>query len=543
LSDRQGVPEARLRRSRGVALVWLVPLAALAIVVWLGVRTLLERGPVVTITFETAEGLEAGRTKVRHKSVDVGTVESVKLADDLSKVVVTARMDRNVASHVTDGAKFWVVRPRLSPGGISGLNTIVSGSYIEMDPGGGGEPQGDFKGLEEPPIEQPTQSGKLFTLISKQSGSLGPGSPIYYRGIVVGEVLGSTLTDDGQSVHIQVYVRAPHDRLVHKLTRFWNASGISISAGTQGIKANVESLQALVAGGVAFDTATEGLDTPASQQGSEFHLFDDEAAARAEPLGDKILFQVNFQGVVRGLNTGSSVEMKGIGIGQVTDIHLAYNADTGILSTPATLEIDPSRLGLPDGLKPADGDVQGKFYDVLKRLIGEGLRARLATASLLTGQRIVSLEMVPDAAPAELRMDTPHPELPAVDGGDLDALMGTATGLMKSVHTLVEHVDKLVGGKEMQHTLASLDHVMANIDHLTSTDLPPLLKSLNQTADAATTALGSANHALGGPGQRDSELPGMLHELTEAARSVRSLADFLEEHPEALLQGKSGAGK
>jgi paraquat-inducible protein B len=534
-------PQATLRRRRSLTLVWIIPLAALGIVVWLGVQSLLGRGPTVEITFLSADGVEAGHTPIRHKSVDIGVVERVALAPDLNHVVVTARMDRRIARNVTEDAEFWVVRPRLSAGGISGLSTLISGSYIEMQPGTKGSPQDRFTGLENPPAIEAGQSGSSFVLTAADLGSLGQGSPVYLRGVEVGQVQSGTLEHDGTSVDVHIFVNAPFDRMVHPDSRFWNVSGLSVTAGASGVRANTESLQALIMGGIAFDVPDKEPGVAPSPAGSRFKLYPDESSAHADPYGQQILFLVNFPGPVHGLAAGAPVELKGVGVGQVTEVHLDYDAATGELTTPAVIEVDPDDIGTLSRDAPAGADLQPVVEAAMEKLVQEGVRARLSTGNLLTGQRVVSLEMDPDAKPAGLKLGGVHPEIPAETSGDLDSLMHVATGLMKKLGNVADHLDKLTGSPELTRSLQSLQKSLDNVEKLTAmanTELPPLVHSLRDTADAATKTLQSADRTLGN-GAGGGDLPGMLHELTEAARSIRSLADFLDEHPEALLRGRT----
>jgi paraquat-inducible protein B len=538
-------PQARLRHSRGFALVWLVPLAALGLVIWLGVRTLVQRGPLVTIAFDTADGLEPGRTKVRHKAVDVGIVESVGLAPDLHHVIVTARIDRSIEDAVTSGASFWVVRPRLSPAGISGLGTIVSGTYLELDPGHRGTPQLEFKGLEEPPLADPDVPGKRFRLHADRLGGLSQGAPIYHRGVVVGEVLGGQLNKIGDGVDVPIFIHAPYTSLVHPATRFWNTSGVSISAGANGVKASLESLQALVAGGIEFDTLPVGGTEEAPEKaGTDYPLFDDAAAAQAHPWGSVVPYQVHFTG---------PVELQGSPIGHVTDVHLDYDPRTGTLSTPVAFEIEPERI---KGFVPEAGrdGVETSTNALLAGLIAKGLRAHLGTANLLTGQRMIALDFDPDAKLAVLRTDGAQPEFPAGASSDIDSLTRSAGRVMDAVaaipfkdigdhiSALTQNLDNLTGSadtkaavKSLNQTLTSLNRIIDSADQ----QMPALLTSLNNAAEAAHRTL----DVLGGQGGRGTDLRGLLHELEEAARSIRALADLLQAHPEALVKGRTNEAK
>src|SRR3954467_4076523 len=271
---RRGPREPAVKRGRRrLSVVWLVPLVAAAIAVWLAVTPLREKGPTVSVAFKTAEGLEAGKTKIRYKDIEVGTVEDVRLSDDLKGVVAVAELRKQVEPFVTEGTRWWVVRPRVGASGVSGLGTLISGAYIGLDPGRG-ERTLSFTGLEEPPPMTSDVPGRRFALHADGLGSVDQGSPVYYRGLRVGRVLGRTLDDDRRSFTFAVFVDAPHDRLVRDTSRFWNASGIDVSVGAGGVDVSTESLQSILAGGVAFDTP--GIEAPGEEAtaGHAFRLYE-----------------------------------------------------------------------------------------------------------------------------------------------------------------------------------------------------------------------------------------------------------------------------
>jgi paraquat-inducible protein B len=544
------MPRARSRRQKLFTWVWLIPIVAAFTVLWLGWQSLQTRGPLITISFDDAEGLDEGHTPVRYKSVQVGLVESVGLSKDLGKVVVTARMDRRVAASLTEHAQFWVVKPRFSAAGVSGLSTLLSGSYIEMEPGPGG-PASKFVGLEDPPVVQSQVPGTRFTLEATQLGSLDQGSPVYYRGLQVGEVLGDNLRDDGRNVEIYVFVRKPYDRLVRADSHFWNASGVSVGTTGTGIKANIGSLQTLLAGGIAFNSPPDGPELVPGSGDGRFILYDDEVSAEEAPTGPVLPYLARFPGIVHGLGIGAAVEMNGVKIGQVTGLHLEYDLASGTLATPVSLELQPDCLQIA-GQGPAGPT---DFAAVLERLARAGLRARLASASLLTGSLLVSLEVVPGAEPAAMTLEKGVPLIPSVPAGSVDQLMRSATALVDSLRVplpqlmahlagVVANLDRLTGSPALRDATGTLARTLANLQQLTAATnvaLPPLLASLRQTADAATRTADAADRIVGGdPASTGHDVPAMMRELTAAARSIRDLADFLDQHPDALLRGRRG---
>lgn len=536
MSESEELPPSAQLRPRGwFAWVWIVPVVAAAIVIWLAIRTLVDRGPLITITFSEAEGLQAGETKIRHKDVDLGTVESVHLTPDLSHVLVQARMRRSVAEHLTADTRFWIVRPRVSFGGISGLLTIVSGSYIEMLPGTG-EPQRNFVGLDEPPALRPDTPGRSFTLRTPDLGSLDTGSPISYRGIQVGEVESYALDAKRNQIEIYGFIRAPYEKLVHPETRFWNSGGVDVSIGAQGVRFRASTWQELLSGGVSFDTPDSALAQPASQAGSVFRLYANQDDAQHDPRAHTLVYRVDFFGAAGDIGPGTAVQLLGTDVGQVTDSHLQYDDARQSLLTRVTLEIDPSRIEIVHARTGAAADPAAAISARLGKLVARGLRAKLVTASFLTGLKVVSLEMVHGAARARIEHVDGYAQLPSTGSSDISDILASAKSVLRNV-------DAATAGPALRHAIEQLDGTLTRLDQITTDvqpQLQPLLTSLRETADEAQRTLQAANNMLGN-GSGSTDLPRLMRELTDAARSLRALADYLDRHPDALIRGRRAA--
>jgi paraquat-inducible protein B len=527
-------PEARLRRLR-FAWIWLVPIVAAAIVLWLGWRTLAEQGPVITISFKSAMGLTPGQTKLRYRDVDIGTVRSLALSKDISKAIVTARVDRRFASHLTSGAQFWIVRPRIGLAGVSGLTTLISGAYIAVEPGPG-RPAKTFTGREEPPVLEPNSAGSRFTLHARKLRSLSVNASVYYRGISVGRVLGYRMDSRADGVDIFIYVNAPYDRFVRDSSRFWNASGFGVTLSSESIRASVPAPEALLAGGIEFETPEASLSQPASKPGRDFTLYDDENGARSAPLGPVVTYGVNFAGSVQGLAAHSPVLLDGVQVGEVRSIAMELDRGSGMHRAHVVIEIDPARLGGGPGHGAGDATL-------LDAAVARGLRATLVTENLLSGQKAVSLEDFPNAPPATIAHEGPYAEIPSVPAGDLDQLARATTEAVQKINRLplaeiaqglreiVANVESATNGPELGRAVRNLDRLMSQ--------LCPTLASLRKTLDAARASLQSLDGTLGGGALRNgSDLPTAMRELTNAARSIKELADYLDRHPEALLRGR-----
>ena len=536
-------PSARTRRSR-ISLFWLIPLVAAGIAAFLGYRDLKARGPTIEVTFRTADGLAAGQTKVRHKAVQLGSVEGIRLSDDMSRVVVSVRMTREATPYLTDHARFWVVRPRFNSGNISGIETLVSGGYIEMDPGGrDGTSQRSFTGLEQPPGVRSDEPGRTFTLKAERIGALGVGSPVFYRDITVGEVLGHDIGDGNGPVTMQVFVRAPYDDYVRRGTNFWNASGLTLHIGSEGVRVEVASLQAVLSGGVAFETPGGSHSAAPVDSNTEFKLYPNQAEAKASAYTASLSFVAYFESSVRGLAADAPVEFYGIQVGVVRDVKLEVDKERGTARVRVQFDVQPGRIVSPEEAARNDP------AEITRRLLARGLRAQLSTANFLTGQLLVALDMPKDAsssAGSELRKEGDAIVLPT-GGGGIDNILTAANGLAEKLSRL--NVDEI--GANLNAALRQATGTLGGVDALvrnTDSNLAPALRRLPEVAAGLQDTVLRANRLIasldGGYGRNSNfsrELERALINVGDTARSVRQLADFLDRHPEALVRGRAGA--
>ena len=302
--ELKGVPEPDIRtQKRRISIVWLVPLVALAIGGWLVYKAISEKGPTVTITFKSAEGLEAGKTKIKYKDVELGQVDSIELDDDLSQVIVKAELVKKAKNFLSENTRFWVVRARVAAGGVSGLGTLFSGAYIGLDPGKPGKPATHFKGLEVPPVVTADLPGSHFVLRAASLGSLNVGVPVYFRRIEVGQVVSYQLDEDGQAVTVKVFIHDPHHQLVRKNTRFWNASGLDVAIGADGIRVDTESFVTLMIGGIAFDTPANMEPGEPAEENEVFKLYKNRESISEKTYARKKRWLLHFDSGVRGLNS------------------------------------------------------------------------------------------------------------------------------------------------------------------------------------------------------------------------------------------------
>ena len=521
------VPQAVERKAapRSLQLVWLVPVAAVLVGGWLAFKAVWDKGPTITIQFKTGEGIEANKTRIKNKSVDIGTVRAVQLTSDRKAVLVTAEIDRSAAdAFLVDDTRFWVVRPRIAGGQVSGLGTLLEGSYIGSDPGKSETTRRAFVGLETPPPVTSDEPGKQFKLRSDDLGSLDIGSPIYYRGVNAGRVVSTEVAPDGKSVLLGIFVQAPYDKYVTDETRFWNASGVDLSLDATGVKLHTQSVLTLLLGGVAFETPPEAGDAAPSSADAQFRLWTNRAEALRPRETVVETYRLVFEQSVRGLAVGAPVDFRGITVGEVRSINLVHDAATTRFYTTLDIHLWPERLRV-DGKEPAAARMQ--------RFVTRGLRGQLRSANLLTGQMYVGLDFFPKAAPARFDAKKSPPEIPTITTG-LAELQESVGNIVKTLERVP--FDKLAA--DLRRAIGTLEATLKRADTLlaqVSTDLAPELRT---TLEQARKTLGSAERALGSDSPVQGDLRETLNEVTKAAETVRSLADYLERHPESLIRGK-----
>ncbi|NTX47350.1 MCE family protein [Burkholderia cepacia] len=509
------------------SLVWLVPLIAALIGIGLVVKSVRERGPEITIRFANAEGLEPGKTQVKYKDVEVGTVDAIRLAKDLSHVLVDVRLKKEAEDFAVKGSRFWVVRPRIGATGVSGLGTLLSGAYIGVDAGRSKDGERAFTGLDTPPAVTGDQRGTQYTLRGDSLGSVDIGSPVYYRRVQVGQVVGFSLDKLGAGVTFTVFVNAPYDQYVHENSRWWQASGVDLRLDSSGLKLNTQSLATVILGGIAFQSPADQPPGEVAARDMVFQLASDEGQAMRDPDGERVPVVMNFNQSLRGLAVGAPVDFRGIVLGEVTNIGIDYDAKAKNFKMPVTMNLYPERLGksFRDAIR-SKGEPERR--QILQRLVEHGLRGQLRTGNLLTSQLYVALDFFPTAPAVKLDVSHETVELPTV-ANTLDELQSQVADIAKKLDKVP--FDQI--GANLNNALSNADKLFKQLDTQVAPQARDTLSAAKQTFTAAEATL-----------QQDSPLQsdvrGALKELTHTLQSLNALADYLERHPESLLKGKPG---
>ncbi|MBF52601.1 MAG: paraquat-inducible protein B [Confluentimicrobium sp.] len=539
-----------------ISIVWLIPVIALAIALGVAWQNYSNKGPLIEIVFDSASGVKEGETELRYREVTVGIVEEVGFSSELDKVKVSVRIGPEIADFVDREARFWVVQPEVSARGVTGLTTVLSGVYIEgaWDDKPGGLAV-EHEGLSTAPLLRAGQDGLTIQLRAQPGSSLSRGTPILFKGIEVGQIGEPQILTGGVATAAEAVVYAPYSSLISTNTRFWDTTGFSFSIGPGGAELNFSSLASLISGGVAFDTVVSGGE--AVPEGSQFDLYPDEGSARTSIFnrdeGQTVNFAVIFDDNVSGLASGAAVELRGVQIGEVENVNGIVDRERfgdDRVRLLATLSLRPARLGL---------ESDERAEDFLSDRVAAGLRARLASASILTGGLKVELILTPEAEPAALDMEfDPYPLLPTTENDisdvsataegvfqrinelPIEELIGSAIGFLNSATALVSDeklrqvsadvsgllgdVRGIVGSEEVQALPAQLASVMTEIEGV-SADLRAVVQDLNEAeaVDRLLAAVDNAAQAAQSVTDSTEGVPALIDRVNAIATNVEEL--------------------
>lgn len=547
LSEFSAIPDAvsEPRRRFSVQLVWLIPIIAALIGLSLAVKSYVDRGETITIIFKTGEGMEAGKTKIKYKDVQIGEVKGLAIAKDRSHVVVTAELSKDARGLLVKDTRFWVVRARISGGSVTGLSTLIGGSYIGVEAGTSAEKQDKFIGLETPPVVSLDVPGRQFVLHAADVGSLDTSTPVFFRRMQVGQVVAIELDRDGRGVAIKVFIRAPFDQYVRTDSSFWHASGVDVTLNASGVKINTESMVSILMGGISFQSPQDRTDAPPANPHSVFPLFPtrDEAMKHA---GTVETFLLEFKESVRGLSVGAPVDLHGVTVGEVTKIDVALDSRNSAFSVPVEIQLYPERLrtrsrSTSSQVKPLDSRI------LLDALVARGFRAEIKSGNLLTGQLFVALDFFPAARPAKISWNSSPPTFPTVPGS-MEQLQKNLTQIVQRIERVPFEELAADAKKTMQTldiTLKSAEKLLKSVDGSVIPEARAMflevrqsLEDVRKTLGEARKTLGGANQVLAGDAPVQLDLRETLREVSRAAQSLRVLGDYLEQHPESLIRGK-----
>jgi len=514
------------KQSTAFSIVWIIPLIAAIIGGWLVFKSVTDESTTVEVTFLYAHGIEKRKTFVKYRDIKIGQVTDIHFSNDLSHVVVVMQIDGLNADRLTESSRFWVVKPRVGTSGISGLETLMSGAYIELDPGEGSIVTSKFTGLEEPPRNYLDSKGTVYNIQADSLGSLAVGSPVHYRGLAVGQVIKYALADDRNHVDIKIFIDTPHDQFIRHNTRFWNTSGVEVEVGTSGVKMDVESMISLFAGGISFDTTeSAGISMQASED-TIFTLFKTKKPEADELISFTVPFLMYFSESIRGLSVGSPVEFSGIRVGSVADISFDADLDNNNIRIPVLIKLEPERIPLKQR-KEWKSNEQRKQGTIkfIRMLVKKGMRGQLQTVNMLTGQSSIMIDMYPDAKEVSLREEYGYMVVPTVPG--------TLTNLTTKINNLLNKLEAF----PLESIGENVEEATAGANKLfNDKNIAASIVNLNAVLEKTNALINSMNADEGGV--LGVQARTTMEELAKAARSLRAMAEYLERHPESLLTGK-----
>lgn len=538
------IPSANVQSRSGasMSLIWLIPAIAVLVATWLGFQALLERGSNITITFKTAEGIAIG-THIKYRNVDVGEVKSITLSEDHSQVEVSAKLAKQAKSMLVKDARFWVVRPRISGGSVSGLGTVLAGAHIGMDAGKSTESAREFIGLERPPIVTSDVPGHQYTLLSEDIGSLDIGSPVYFRHIQAGQVVAFELNPSGKQVIVTIFVNAPYDRFVNTNTRFWHSKGIDIKLDSNGVKINTESLVSILLGGVAFENIGDTEQLAQAPENTAFRAFSNQDEALKVPDINIIHGVMVFKESVRGLSPGAQIDFRGIVIGEVISNNIDFDAITKKINVVVAVDIYPDRMR--SKIKNTHQIKLVDHNELIAAMVNGGLRGQLRTSNILTGQLYIALDFFPNLPKVTFDPSKTPFELPTTPGS-----LGELQVNLASIANKINKIPFEAIGNDLHTTLNNANSLITQLDQQIAPETRETLADLRSTLAEAKTAITAAQGSLtaiensvGADGQLQQDAHETLLEVTRAAQSTRALVDYLERHPEALISGKKADSK
>lgn len=530
MTNQLPMPNITRKPKRNLAWVWLIPILSALIGLSLVYHAWSQKGPTITISFKSAAGLEIGKTQIKYRDVVVGMVKDIRLSEQRDSVLVEAELTKDAQGLAHTGTRFWVVKPRVGAGGISGLSTLISGAFIEADtdnPVNQKVNQTKFVGLETPPPIQSDRPGTRFTLQATNLGSLGTGSPVYFRRIQVGFVTDYRLHDDGKFVDIQVFIDAPYDKYVTLSTRFWDASGVTVSLGSGGVEVHTESLAAVLAGGLAFESFGSLTIQPAGDY--RFKLYASQKAAEAVPRGIAIPITMRFNQSTRGLTKGALIDFKGTEIGIVEDVQVDVDRQQMRFFTSVQATLYPERLSQIFSNMPDQNRTTEHVAQSLAWMVQRGMRAQLRTANILSGQLYIALDEFPKAPKVASAKSTLPLDIPTVTSDDLGKIQ-------EQVSSIVAKIDKMPIeeiGKELNTALRQLTQFTQALDKNVVPELNATMKQLRKSLKDFD--------ALIEPGSpMTNQFDALVQELTRTSRSLRQLTDSIQSQPDSVIMGRKG---
>ena len=527
--------QPEIKEGRQFNTIWIIPLVALVLGIYMVIHTFMTEGPDITIAFKTAEGLTAGKTKIKYRNVQMGLVTEVELTEDYEGVIAHVKMDLQAKPLLREDTEFWVVTARIGLGNISGLDTLLSGAYIELAPGAGKDGTRQFAALERPPLTPKDSPGLHLQLTSDRATSVSTGDVVLYKGYRVGRVESTEFDSEIRKVRYVIFIDAPFHELVDSSVRFWNYSGVTLHAGADGFKVSAGSLETIMLGGVAFAHPPGIPAGEAVESETEFKLYDDYSAILENPFRYGMYFVVRFAQSLKGLLPGAPVEYRGIPIGRVERLlmkemmraQLAKQAAGEEMPAtgepiPVLIYVEPGRMALPDKASSI-----ASFKQAIAKGVSNGMRATLETGNLLTGAKYIAIDYFDVQEKAEVGQWQQYATIPTIGGG-FDQIMVKVNEILDKISSAP--LDDTVANAnaalaELDKTLASLRVILDN----------PGTQKLPEELDATLRELRATLNGFSPNSELYQNLNASMLQLNRTLGNIENLTRTLQGQPNAAV--------
>ncbi len=528
--------------------IWIVPIIAVVIAAWLGYQYISELGPKVEIVFETNEGLRAGQSLVKFRNVPIGKVEKVILNDNGNGVKVIARMDKEATKYLNDDARFWIVKPEVGLGGVSGLDTIFTGTYIELISKKSKMTKKSFIGLNQ--SYRKVGDGEYFHLNASSSHGVEKGTPIFFKSMKAGYVEYVSISIDGKSVDVIIYVDKSFVSYIHKDTKFWVQSSVSISYANGKLNLNMAPMSHIMRGGIEFSSSGDDSIKKVPYD-YIFRLYKDNAVAEDKKigLGGKAIrdYLLEFNESTAKLKKDASVKYDKFDVGRVKDISYKYNSKTHFLRGKVTMSIDTSIFYDPT-------DINHTGEENLEQAVKDGLRASMKEYDPISGLLYINLDFIDTNETKMVKHYSHYSSFPSV-GRDENSIMSSINELLDSIKKLP--LDKLINSIDQSvsnfssileenrvvthQIMTNLNETMVGVNKMVSDrGFKKLPSELNQTMVELQHILKSLDRVLKSNGNKSllsSQLTETLKELNKSSVETQRLLKKLDRKPNALIFG------
>lgn len=510
------------------SVVWLIPLLALLTCAWLLFQHIRHTGPEITLYMKNADGIEVNNTVIKVLNVTVGKVTAIKLRSDEKGVAITAQLSADVKNMIREDTHFWIVEPRIDQSGITGLNTLVSGSYIAFTPGHSKKIASSFQVADIPPVSAIGQNGLRLRLKGHGQKVLMAGSPVLYGDINVGQIEKAEFDPKDKSVHYQIYINSPNDRLIGSNVQFWLQTGLRIEASGGGVHIDSAPIPALLSGAIVFKEPPAGKGRPVAAN-TEFNLYSSYTELQNHPSQRALYYVVFFRQPVRGLNVGATVEYQGISIGSVVNVpYFARNDSHHLFRNdwiPVRLSIEPSRLEI--NATPQDSRL---WREEIQTALNQGLTASLESDNLITGNMYIRLGSTAADTPLLRPVRTYQGDTVIAShvGGSVEQIQDQLSDLLNKMNKLP--LQRSVN--ELNTTLAQLKTTLATANRLLAQN------KTQQLPGELTATLHSLRQTLQGVSPQSplyGDIQNTLHSIDKTLKNAQPTLRTLKQQPNALI--------